>query len=85
MPFSICFSRAARCSLSILTAASNSFFQELVACPRKILLLQVGQAEVEVDKSKRGISLGGRLKFRQRGIVLLEVQVILANKKAVFG
>ncbi len=38
-----------------------------------------------MDKRKLGISLGRRLKFRQCGIVLLEVQMILANEKAVFG
>lgn len=53
--------------------------------PAEILFLQVGQPEVEVDKRKRGISLGGGLKFRQCGIVLLEVQVIRANKRRYSG
>lgn len=51
----------------------------------KILLFQVGQSEVEVDDRKLGISLGRGLKFSQSRIVLLEVQVILAGKPAVFG
>ena len=52
---------------------------------RIILLLHVGEAHVEVDKRKLGICRSGRLKFRKSGVVLVEIQMRLADKKMVFG
>ena len=38
-----------------------------------------------MHEGKLGIGIGGGLKFRQRLIVLLEIQMILADKQPVFG
>ena len=49
-----------------------------------ILFLQIRQSQVEVHKGKLGIRIGGRLKFLQRLIVLLQIQMIFPNEELVF-
>ncbi len=62
----------------------GSVFQKLIAGPREILLLQVGQPQIEVHERKLGIGVGGGLKFRQGGVVLLEIQIVFSDKEMVF-
>ena len=62
----------------------RSIFQKLVPRVLVILFFQIREPEVEVHEGKLGIGIGGGFKFRQCLIVLLEIQMILADKQPVF-
>ena len=56
-------------------------FQKLIARLGIVLLFQVRQAQVEVHEGKLGIGRGGRLKFRQGGVVLVEIQMRFSHEE----
>jgi len=55
-------------------------FQKLVTRVLIILLLQIGQAQVEMNESQFGICLGGSLEVGESHVVLLEVKMGFAHE-----
>ena len=63
----------------------HGILQKLVAGLLVILFLQIGQSEVEMHKRQSRIALDGGLQLGERHVVLLKIQMALADQHVEFG